>query len=155
MKLRSALWLGFVRWRAIALGPLLSCATQLVHGQPAIAPAPAVMKPDWSITIQVPVRLANFDPRAASYLPIECTITSEQARSAKAYAPLSGGSFNGTVDVRVDMGSARNLDKATSFLCILHSYSPIPKDGLPQDIAKFDKTKPLNTSVIGLIPRAN
>lgn len=142
-------------WRAVALTALLSGAAQPVKAQATMAPTPAAMKPDWSITIQVPVRLANFDPRAAPYLPIECTIRSEQDRSATKYVPLTGGSFNGTVDVRVDMGSAHNLDKATSYLCILHSYSPRPQDGLPQDIAKFDKTKPLRTSVTGVIPRGN
>ncbi len=155
MNLRSARWQCNPCWRAAALTALLSCATQPVCAQTAIAPMPAAMKPDWSITIQVPVRLTNFDPRAANYMPIECTVTSEQPRSATAYVSLAGGSFNGTVDVRVDMGSARNLDKATSYLCILHSYSPRPQDGLPQDIARFDKSKPLRTSVSGVIPRAN
>lgn len=138
-----------------ALTSLVFCAPPLVQAQTTIAPAAAAMKPDWSITIQVPVRLANFDPRATSYLPIECTVDSEQKRSARAYVPLAGGSFNGTVDVRVDMGSSRNLDKASSFYCVLHSRSPRPQEGLPQDIAKFDKSKPLNTSVAGAVPRSN
>lgn len=141
--------------RALTLTVLLSCVTPPGLAQLTSAPAPAAMKPDRSITIQVPVRLANFDPRAAGLLSIECKVFSAQTRSASVTVPLEGGSFNGTVDVRVDMGTAGDLEKATSYLCILNSGSPPRASGLPPDIAKFDKSKPLRTSVSGAIPRGN